>query len=171
MCVCSPAAACLTEHDWRICSYSLCHHRVRESPHGMHSPANPSLLGIPSTLLAQLQTLSALCAAHVTLLLQVIVRPLVVGERVSLSGTVNVTGVVEQLDFLQTVIRTDTHIPYTLPNKVCMGICTVPPQDLFIGPLRMYDNATPSSVPPMCLRNTGFCWAILLHGCLLWSLA
>ena len=84
--------------------------------------------------------------------LQVIVRPLVVGERVTLSGAVNVTGVVEQLDFLQTgcnhspspasssmiashcmyeaytpfntfysnaVIRTDTHIPYTLPNKVC----------------------------------------------------
>ena len=35
--------------------------------------------------------------------LQVIVRPLVVGERVTLSGAVNVTGVVEQLDFLQTV--------------------------------------------------------------------
>ena len=32
----------------------------------------------------------------------VIVRPLVVGERVTLSGAVNVTGVVEQLDFLQT---------------------------------------------------------------------
>ncbi len=52
---------------------------------------------------------------------QVIVRPLVVGERVTLSGAVNVTGVVEQLDFLQTVIRTDTHIPYTLPNKVCLS--------------------------------------------------
>lgn len=122
-------------------------------------------------LVSQLQTLSALCAADVTLLLQVIVRPLVVGERVSLSGSVNVTGVVEQLDFLQTVIRTDTHIPYTLPNKVCMGICTVPSQDLFIGPLRMYNDATPSPVPSMCLRNTGFCSAVLLHGCLLCSLA
>ncbi len=47
-----------------------------------------------------------------------------VGERVSLSGAVNVTGVVEQLDFLQPVIRTDTHIPYTLPNKVRMLTCS-----------------------------------------------
>ena len=54
---------------------------------------------------------------------QVIVRPLMAGERVTLSVSVNVTGVVEQLDFLQTVIRTDTHIPYTVPNKVLAPAC------------------------------------------------
>ena len=115
--------------------------------------------------------MSALCTANVTLLSQVIVRPLVVGERVTLSGTVNVTGIVEQLDFLQTVIRTDTHIPYTIPNKVCMHICRVTSQDSFRSPLSMYDYATPSPIPLMCLRNRGFCRAILLHGCLLCFLA
>jgi len=68
--------------------------------------------------IVKLACISAGCIRHSPRHVQVIVRPLVVGERVTLSGAVNVTGVVEQLDFLQTVIRTDTHIPYTLPNKV-----------------------------------------------------
>ena len=93
-----PCHAC-TSLPYTLCSKSLAH----------NDGGKPTVTRANSTQEGWLKQPRAL---------QVIVRPLVVGERVTLSGAVNVTGVVEQLDFLQTVLRTDTHIPYTLPNKV-----------------------------------------------------
>jgi small-conductance mechanosensitive channel len=49
---------------------------------------------------------------------QITVRPMVVGERVSVtSSSQTITGIVERIDFLRTVIRTDAYKPYWLPNK------------------------------------------------------
>lgn len=48
----------------------------------------------------------------------VLCRPLVVGDRVTLAGGVQLTGVVEQIDFTRTIIRNDVDIPVSVPNKV-----------------------------------------------------
>ena len=43
---------------------------------------------------------------------------MVVGERVTVTSSAQtITGIVEQIDFLRTVIRTDAYKPYWLPNK------------------------------------------------------
>ena len=44
-------------------------------------------------------------------------RPLVVGDRVTLAGGLQLTGIVEQIDFTRTIIRNDVDIPVSVPNK------------------------------------------------------
>ena len=50
---------------------------------------------------------------------QLITRPLVVGDRVTLRGAAEVTGVVERVDFTRTIIRDDWDVPISVPNRVC----------------------------------------------------
>ena len=53
--------------------------------------------------------------------LQFISRPFVVGDRIEISsvgGSKFVVGVVERVDPMRTIIRTDSCMPITIPNKV-----------------------------------------------------
>lgn len=57
------------------------------------------------------------------LVMQFISRPFVVGDRIEISsvgGSKFVVGVVERVDPMRTIIRTDACMPITIPNKVCM---------------------------------------------------
>ena len=40
------------------------------------------------------------------------------GDRVTLAGGVQLTGIVEQIDFTRTIIRNDVDVPVSVPNKV-----------------------------------------------------
>ena len=53
--------------------------------------------------------------------LQFISRPFVVGDRIEISsvgGSKFVVGTVERVDPMRTIIRTDSCMPITIPNKV-----------------------------------------------------
>ena len=57
---------------------------------------------------------------------QFLSRPFVVGDRVELSsggGERVMVGVIERVDPIRTIIRTDASLPVTIPNKVlsCRG--------------------------------------------------
>lgn len=54
---------------------------------------------------------------------QLITRPMVVGDRVTLRGAAEVVGVVERVDFTRTIIRDDFDTPVSVPNKARVGIC------------------------------------------------
>ena len=66
-------------------------------------------------------------------LMQFISRPFVVGDRIEISsvgGSKFVVGVVERVDPMRTIIRTDACMPITIPNKVCLdrikkAVCTL----------------------------------------------
>ena len=58
------------------------------------------------------------------LVMQFISRPFVVGDRIEISsvgGSKFVVGVVERVDPMRTIIRTDACMPITIPNKVTTG--------------------------------------------------
>lgn len=66
---------------------------------------------------------------HVGLLPQFLTQPFVVGERVTLlnGGSKVVTGLVESINPLSTIVRDDSGVPITIPNVVsglppCPGI-------------------------------------------------
>ena len=53
--------------------------------------------------------------------MQFLSRPFVVGDRVELSsagGERVLVGVIERVDPMRTIIRTDAALPVTIPNKV-----------------------------------------------------
>ena len=53
--------------------------------------------------------------------MQFLSRPFVVGDRVELSsagGERVLVGVIERVDPMRTIIRTDASLPVTIPNKV-----------------------------------------------------
>lgn len=53
--------------------------------------------------------------------MQFLSRPFVVGDRIDIasgSGAKFATGYVERVDPIYTVLRTDTGLPVTIPNKV-----------------------------------------------------
>ena len=55
-------------------------------------------------------------------MLQFLSRPFVVGDRIDVTtagGTRLLTGYVERVDPMRTILRHDTGLPYMLPNKVC----------------------------------------------------
>lgn len=55
------------------------------------------------------------------MLLQFLSRPFVVGERIDVTtggGTKMLTGYVERVDPMRTIIRSDAGLPFMLPNKV-----------------------------------------------------
>lgn len=57
--------------------------------------------------------------------MQFISRPFVVGDRIEISsvgGSKFVVGVVERVDPMRTIIRTDACMPITIPNKVHQGL-------------------------------------------------
>ena len=54
-------------------------------------------------------------------MLQFLSRPFVVGDRVELSsggGERVLVGVIERVDPMRTIVRTDASLPVTIPNKV-----------------------------------------------------
>lgn len=58
--------------------------------------------------------------------LQFLSRPFVVGDRVELSsggGERVLVGVIERVDPMRTIVRTDASLPVTIPNKVIMVGC------------------------------------------------
>ena len=61
--------------------------------------------------------------------MQFISRPFVVGERIEVmapgSGSKWLVGVVERVDPMRTIIRSDACLPITIPNKVTSGCPTV----------------------------------------------
>lgn len=62
--------------------------------------------------------------------LQFISRPFVVGDRIEISsvgGSKFVVGTVERVDPMRTIIRTDSCMPITIPNKVSPSVL---PSDL-----------------------------------------
>ena len=55
---------------------------------------------------------------------QFISQPFLVGDRVQIataSGAKVLTGVVERIDPMRTIVRSDTDVPMTVPNKVRSG--------------------------------------------------
>ena len=58
-------------------------------------------------------------------LLQFLSRPFVVGERVQLTGVggFKVSGVVEEVEPIRTLLRTDDGVPIRVPNKVGACFC------------------------------------------------
>ena len=63
----------------------------------------------------------AICLHTISAAAQFLTQPFVVGERVTLmsGGSKVVTGKVESIDPLNTVIRDDDGVPITIPNTVC----------------------------------------------------
>lgn len=66
--------------------------------------------------------------------MQFLSRPFVVGDRVELSsagGERVLVGVIERVDPMRTIIRTDASLPVTIPNKVpaaCLHCLLLPQQ-------------------------------------------
>ena len=54
--------------------------------------------------------------------MQFLSRPFVVGDRIDVNtsgGTKMLTGYVERVDPMRTIIRSDAGLPFMLPNKAC----------------------------------------------------
>lgn len=65
--------------------------------------------------------LPAVLLTSASVLPQFISQPFVVGDRVEIatsSGSVVLTGVVERIDPMRTIVRSDADVPMTIPNKV-----------------------------------------------------
>jgi small-conductance mechanosensitive channel len=65
--------------------------------------------------------------------LQFLSRPFVVGDRIHImsgSGAKFATGFVERVDPIYTILRTDTGLPVTIPNKVAMVFRYAPAREL-----------------------------------------
>lgn len=65
--------------------------------------------------------------------LQFLSRPFVVGDRIDImsgSGAKFATGFVERVDPIYTILRTDTGLPVTIPNKVAMVFRHAPSREL-----------------------------------------
>lgn len=66
---------------------------------------------------------------HMLYWMQFLSRPFVVGDRIDIasgSGAKFATGYVERVDPIYTVLRTDTGLPVTIPNKVRPKTSTLP---------------------------------------------
>ena len=66
----------------------------------------------------------------VFLCMQFLSRPFVVGDRVELSsagGERVLVGVIERVDPMRTIIRTDASLPVTIPNKVLAAYLSTSP--------------------------------------------
>lgn len=98
------------------------------------------------------------------LMMQFLSRPFVVGDRIDIasgSGAKFATGYVERVDPIYTVLRTDTGLPVTIPNKVASenGMQLTPSHSAVLQSRCSYSTPCTLCYIPLCLGVVSRCSA------------